>query len=549
MPSITQASLETLKTHIDIIDLIGHYIDVRRVGSNFMALCPFHDDKTPSFSISQAKGLYHCHACGASGDGIKFIMEYQHINFQEAVESIAHFFHVPLEYESGVPQKKSEILSTLTLFYHHQLLKQQEIMQYLFSRGITLDSIKTFEIGYCGASFETQKAIQQHNLDYQEALEYGILGESHNKPYARFANRIVFPIHSSNGSVVGFGGRTLSQDKNIAKYINSPQSKLFNKSKIFYGYHLAKQFIYKQKSMIICEGYLDVILLHQAGFRNVVATLGTALNQGHLGIINKDSPRIYMCYDGDNAGINAAYKAAKFLSQQSKDGGVILLKNGFDPADMILLHQETEFRVALETAKPFIDFVLESIISRFDLHNPIQKEQALKASMEFMSTLSPLIQDDYKEQRLPQMLNIEKRHIKKTYRNSHKEIFIPTHFENIAEANILVNMLDSEENFYLGMQFLEARHFRQYHEEFTMIAQGIREHDRIVALRFKSDAKCFSPKEFAYELRIFLLGYAKNCVRQITSDTRLNGAAKIELIGKLRKAIERLELKRELVVV
>ncbi|STQ86063.1 DNA primase [Helicobacter muridarum] len=550
MPSITQASIDLLKSNIDIVDLISHYIDVSRVGINFMALCPFHDDKTPSLSISQAKGLYHCHACGASGDGIKFVMQHQNVGFQDALEIIASFYRISLEYvdhENGASKKKSHILDSIASFYHNNLLNNQDVLQYLFSRGLSMDSIRNFKIGYCGASFETQKALQEHSLSYKEALEYGILIESYNRPYARFSNRITFPICSANGSVVGFGGRTLSNDKHIAKYINSHQSKIFNKSKILYGYNLARQSIYKQKSMIVCEGYLDVILLHQAGFCNAVATLGTALNNGHLGIINKDNTSIYMCYDGDIAGINAACKAARFLSKHSKDGGVVLLRDGLDPADMILQHKEDDFRLALKHAKSFIDFVLEDIVMKFDLKNPIQKQQALQASLEFMHTLNPLIQDDYKALKLPQLLNIQKRHITKKYEKQ-KDIAIIPSFDNISEANILVSMLDNEENFYLGMQFLDIKHFMTYREEFSMISNGIREHDKIMTLRFKSNAS-FSNKEFAYELRIFLLAYAKNLVNNISRDSNLIGMARIEAIGKLRNAIRILELERRLVVV
>lgn len=555
MPFITKDSLEALGSQIDLVELMSQYLEVRRVGANFMAPCPFHDDKTPSLSISQAKGLYYCHACGASGNAFRFIMEYKRLDFKEAVEDIASFFNVRLEYEQGKIQRKSQLLPTLASFYHNQLLHNQEVLDYLFARGLSMESIRAFELGYCGASFETQKAIEEHGLSYQEALECGVLVEGNSRAYARFSNRLIFPIHSRNGTVVGFGGRILDNRKDIAKYLNSPQSRIFNKSKILYGYHLAREFVYKQKSLVICEGYLDVILLHQAGLKNAVATLGTALNEGHLSLLHKDNPKIQLCYDGDEAGINAAFKASKLLAKHSKEGGVVLLSGGLDPADLVAQGRARELEATLKEAKPFIDFALEQIISPFDLKNPLQKQAALKATMEFMHTLSPLIQDDYNAYKLPAMLGVARHHLKrgrsKDSRNAKDSVgnapVIPTY--GIPEANLLFNMLASEENLFLATNFLEARHFQYHGEEFELIARGEREGDKISALCFKSDGQRFSLEDFTYYLRIFLLAYAKRRLAEIAKDSTLSSSEKIKAVGALRDAIERLGLKRELVAV
>lgn len=539
MARFTEASLAHLYEAIDIVDVVTQYIDVRKVGANFMALCPFHDDKTPSMSISATKGLYHCHACGASGNAIRFVMEYERLSFHDAVQKIAALFNVTLAYEKGHTEtKKSHLLPSLALFYHNKLFKHEEILQYLFSRAISEDSINEFEIGYSGNSYDTLRFLDEQRLSRKEALECGILTQGNDKDYARFANRIIFPIYSSTGVVVGFGGRTLSADKNVAKYLNSPQSKIFNKSKILYGYHLAKQMIYKQKSIIVCEGYFDVIMLHQAGFKNVVATLGTALNEGHLYLLNKDNPRIYICYDGDNAGINAAFKAAKFLSQNNKDGGVIILKDGLDPADMVAQNKVELFKEALHMATPFVEFVLNHIIKDFDLNNPMQKQNALQVCKEYLHTLTPFLQDEYK-QKCASLLHISPIYLEtKNKKTKSTEVKVDT-TNNFAEESILYNMLENKEHFYFAINFLNEEHFQIYRHEFQLICRQDDNNDRIYALRFRTQAKILSNEEFREQLRIFLLQYAQDMLPKIAISP-IESNLKFQQIKNLRESIAKL---------
>ena len=540
MARFTEASLAHLYESIDIVDVITQYIDVRKVGANFMALCPFHDDKTPSMSISAIKGLYHCHACGASGNAIRFVMEYERLSFHDAAQKIAALFNVALAYEKGYAEtKKSNLLPSLALFYHNNLFKHNDMLQYLFSRAINEDSINEFEIGYSGNSYDTLRFIDEQKLSRKEAVEYGVLTQGNDRAYARFANRIIFPIHSSTGVVVGFGGRTLSADKNVAKYLNSPQSKVFNKSKILYGYHLAKQMIYKQKSIIVCEGYLDVIMLHQAGFKNAVATLGTALNEGHLYLLNKDNPRIYMCYDGDNAGINAAFKAAKFLSQNSKDGGVIILKDGLDPADMIAQNKIELFKDALNNAMPFVEFALRHIIKDFDINNPMQKQNALKACKEYLHTLTPFLQDEYK-QKCASLLQINPIYLDtKNQKTNHIEMPKDS-TNNFAEESILYNMLEHKEHFYFAINFLTKEHFQTYRHEFQLICNQDYDNDRIYALRFKTKAKILNDEEFKEQLRIFLLQYAQDMLPKIAISP-IESSLKFQQIKALHENIAKLK--------
>lgn len=538
MARVTAESLQRLKDNIDIIDLISSYIEVRKSGSEYVALCPFHNERTPSFHISQNKGIYHCFGCAASGNGITFVMEYEKLEFLSAVEKIAAMFNIKLEYEAGYKRTiKSEIMPAIATFYHNNLFKHKEALQYLESRKVSLDSIKKFEIGYSGKSFETLAFLDKNNFTHKEAIEYGILAESESKNYAWFRERVMFPIYNKNGSIVGFGGRIIESKENVGKYINSKQSKIFNKSEILYGYNFAKIAVAKEKSIIICEGYLDVIMLHQAGFYNAVATLGTGFSQEHIKLLSRDKPRVLMCFDGDNAGIKAALRAAEMLAQSSFDGGVVILNDAKDPADMIALNLIAEFKIALNSAKSFVEFVLEQIISRFNISNPMQQEAALNEVLKFYHTLSAIVQDAYRE-RLAMLLNIDSIHIRtKGARSSGHASSLRHNANNFAEEIILMNMLENKEHFFFGLDFLKTRYFRTYGDEFNLITQGKIEDSKIYALRFKGDMRVLNNEDFKEQIRLFILQYAQNELQNITRDSNMNAELKLALITQLKNSI------------
>ena len=321
---ITQDSIEALKARLDIVDIVGSYIELKRAGSSFKAPCPFHDEKSPSFVVNPARQSYHCFGCGAHGDGIKFVMEYEKLNYPEAIEKLAASSNFSLHYTDDTKQKKrSNLLETLNDWYQKLLEEKRDAVAYLHERGIYASSIERFGIGYAPTSPETLRFLEQRRLPTPEAIEQGAIGRGDDgRLFARFIERITFPIHSTSGAIVGFGGRTITGHQ--AKYVNSSQSAIFNKSRLLYAYHLAREAIYRRREIIVTEGYLDVVMLHQAGFTHAVATLGTALTAEHLPLLRKGEPKIFLAYDGDKAGRAAAYKASKLLSMSGFDGGVVL---------------------------------------------------------------------------------------------------------------------------------------------------------------------------------------------------------------------------------
>ena len=392
---IDPKSIERLKAQTDIVDIVGHYLPLKKSGANFVCVCPFHDDKNPSMSVSPLRGIFHCFSCKAGGDAIKFVMDYEKLSYPEAVEKIAGLQNFTLNYvRGGEPAKENKhILENANAFYRSLLYKTPAAVEYLYSRGITDELIDKFELGFAPESAQTIRLLQNDQIEPKEALEVGIVKQNENGIYASFINRITFPIYTHAGRLVGFGGRTISG--NPAKYVNSPQSAVFDKSTLFYGYHLAKREIFTKNQIIITEGYMDVIMLHKAGFGNVVAVLGTALTTKHLPLLKRGEISVILCFDGDDAGINAATKSALLLAQNEIDGSVVIIEGGADPADMVVAGKIEYLRQIFESGTEIGEFYIRHLASGFDLSRPVQKQKALEAIQAFTASLKPVVANSY----------------------------------------------------------------------------------------------------------------------------------------------------------
>ena len=404
---IDPKSIEKLKNQIDIVNIIEQYIPVKKMGSSYKCVCPFHDDKNPSMSINQNKQMYHCFACKAGGDAVKFVMDYEKLTYPEAIEKIAQISNFSLEYTNDkVPTQKENkhILEKVNAFYRSEFYKNEAAVRYIKSRGINDAMIEKFELGWAGDSASTIRLLQNENIEPKEALEVGIVKQNEKGIYASFIERITFPIYSHTTRLVGFGGRTISDHP--AKYVNSPQSVVFDKSKLFYGYHLAKQSIFEKKQIIITEGYLDVIMLHYAGFTNAVAVLGTALTTSHLPLLKRGEISVVLCFDGDGAGINAAIKSSRLLSQNEIDGSVVIIKGGADPADMVFAGRSEELKEMFDSGTELGEFYIEQIVKKYDISRPVQKQKCLEEIMEFTNSLKPVISNSY-ENLVANLLKIE----------------------------------------------------------------------------------------------------------------------------------------------
>ena len=403
---IKNESIENLLATVDIVDVVEKYIPLKRSGANFVGVCPFHDDSHPSMSVSSKLGIFHCFSCKAGGNAIKFIQDYEKISFPEAVEKLAGMYNFALQYTGAKVQERSEekkVLGILNAYYQSCLYQNPAAVKYLHDRGLSEQSIRKFGLGYAGASAQTIRVLQNEEIPTQDALNAGAVKQNERGLYASFIERITFPIYNHASKLVGFGGRTISD--NPAKYVNSPQCALFDKSKIFYAFDLAKKSAIAKKTLIITEGYMDVIMLHQAGIDNAVAVLGTALTPAHLPLIKRAELNVVLSFDGDAAGVNAAMKSARLLCLNKIDSSVAIIGGGADPADMIVAGKVRELEQIYASGMESGEFLIRQIAKKYDLARPVQKEAALNEIKEFTAALGPVLAESY-QSLVAQILNI-----------------------------------------------------------------------------------------------------------------------------------------------
>jgi len=534
---IDQASIESLKNSIDIVDVIGSFIELKKAGANYKANCPFHGEKTPSFVVSPSKQIYHCFGCGVGGDSIKFVMELEKLSYPEAIEKLASMFNFSLNYTKGSSNYSDtkRVLETIQTWYVKNLESNLTAKQYLLDRGVAQNSIQRFGIGYVPDGNSVINFLNSALLPLPKAVDAGIIAQGEGgRYYARLVERITFPIFSASGSAVGFGGRTITNHP--AKYINSPQTKLFNKSRLLYGYDLAKESIYKHKKLIVCEGYLDVVMFHQAGFTEAVATLGTALTTEHLPLLRKGDPKIILAYDGDKAGVAAALKAAQMLSASGFDGGVVLFPDGQDPADLIAKGQSEAVAKLLREAKPLIPFVLEKTIYAYELNDPRAKEAAFGAAKQFLDGLSQIIKDAY----IPMaatLLGISPTLFgSQTQASRAKESFSQKR-DDVAQLSILKTLLEKPELIDSVLDIIDVNMFGGYAAMFSALINGEKEHPHLMGLAVDETFQVMDEEELQGVLRNFLIKHYDMKLKNIVADQTISFEKKSFLIRKIKTDI------------
>ncbi len=525
---ITKDSIENLKSHLDVVDIISQFIELKKSGANFKACCPFHGEDTPSFVVSPTKQIYHCFGCGVGGDSIKFVMEYEKLSYPEAIEKLASMTNVSLQYDNDAKKVDLSIITKVNNHYQKLLVYHPNAMDYLKSRGVSSSSIEKFEIGYASSSQDTINYLKTNFLNLADAKEFGIIDSGQNGLYARFIDRITFPIYTINGNIVGFGGRTITGHN--AKYVNSPQTKFFNKSRLLYGYNIAKEAIYKQKTIIVTEGYLDVVMLHQAGFSNTVATLGTALTQEHLPLLKRGEPKIIVAYDGDNAGLNAAYKASLLLSHSNFNGGVVIFKEGQDPADMVVGNAIDELNSMFSNPQPFIPFVIDYIIKKYNLENPQEKQQALQESNDYLKTLNPILQEEY-QSLVARKLNVNSQLVQVQHFNNQRVTQVNLTSINISELSIIKTILDNPSLLNVVKAELEPDMFETHANEYNILLQDIND-PSLHGLMLNEHIISYTKEELDSQLKILLVPYYKKKLQQLKFDET------IDFKIKARKTIE-----------
>ncbi|MDO4649130.1 MAG: DNA primase, partial [Eubacteriales bacterium] len=379
MPRYSDDIIEEVRSKSDIVDVISQYVKLTRRGSNYFGLCPFHNEKSPSFSVTPSKQMYYCFGCGAGGNVFNFVMEYENYNFGEALEHLAERSGVQLpkiEYSKEArerAQEKSlllEIQKQAAQYYYYQLRREngKTAKEYLTKRGLSEETIRKFGLGYSDKySADLYKFLK--SKEYSDTLlrESGLFNADERHGMTdKFWNRVIFPIMDANSRVIGFGGRVMGDGK--PKYLNSPETKIFDKSRNLYGLHIARSS--RKPYLILCEGYMDVISMHQAGFTNAVASLGTALTSGHASLIKRYVKEVLLLYDSDGAGIRAALRAIPILREAGISSRVVSLKPYKDPDEFLKAEGAKAFEQRLESAADSFMFRVRVSEEEYSMGDP-----------------------------------------------------------------------------------------------------------------------------------------------------------------------------------
>ncbi len=388
---IPQPFIDQVLNQTDIVDLINGYIDLKQKGREYSACCPFHGEKTPSFTVSPEKQFYHCFGCGAHGTAINFLMEHEGLQFIEAIEVLANRLGLEVVAEQGGTyqndnQKLYDALDHSNKYYQQQLRSNQTAISYLKSRDISGEVAAKFDIGFAPNGFNNITTLLSDQFDQSTLLKSGLLKEnSEKKIYDRFRNRIMFPIKDPRGRVIAFGGRVIDDD--MPKYLNSPETELFHKGNTIYGIHEARTALGKIKQLIIVEGYMDVVALNQHGVVNSVATLGTATTSHNIKNLLRYSSDLIFCFDGDRAGNDAAWKALQNILPEFKDGINIrfaFMPQGEDPDSYIRSIGKDAFSKFISNASTLSEYFFAKITKDIDVSTPDGKAK-------LASTAKPLL--------------------------------------------------------------------------------------------------------------------------------------------------------------
>ena len=422
---IDQATVERILDAAQIVDVVSEFVTLRKRGVNYTGLCPFHNEKTPSFSVSPSKGVCKCFSCGKGGNAVHFIMEHEQLSYYEALKYLARKYHIEFKERELTNEEKQAQNTRESMFIVNQFARDyfQNIlknhiegksvgMAYFRQRGFRDDIIEKFQLGY---STEERDALSQEALRKGYRKEFlvktGLCYETDdNKVVDRFRGRVLFPVHTLSGKVVAFGGRILStENKKLAKYVNSPESEIYHKSSELYGIYFAKQAIVKQDRCFLVEGYTDVISMHQSGVENVVSSSGTSLTPGQIRLIHRFTNNITVLYDGDMAGINASVRGIDMLLEEGMNIKVVLLPDGDDPDSFARKHNATNFQAYISEHE--VDFIRfkTNLLLKESAKDPMKRAELINDLVKSIAIIPEAIVRDVYAKECEQLLHLEQK--------------------------------------------------------------------------------------------------------------------------------------------
>lgn len=402
---IPKETIDKIFEEARIDEVVGDFVALKKRGVNMLGNCPFHNEKTPSFTVSPAKGIYKCFGCGASGNSINFVMQHEQMSYPEALKFLAKKYNIEVEEEEVSPEEKEKINVRESLYLVTQFAKEQFIrnlhetdegksvgLGYFKSRGISDEMLEKFGLGY---SFEEPNHFTKIALDKgykkENLINSGLTSEKNNRTYDRFRGRVLFPIHNISGRPIGFGARILQTDKKTAKYLNSPETDIYHKSNVLYGLHLAKRAMIQQDNCYLVEGYTDVISFHQKEIENVVASSGTSLTPGQIKLVKRFTPNITVLYDGDAAGIKASFRGIDLILKEGMNVKVVTFPDGEDPDSFARKSTSVELEEFIqENSQDFINFKT-SILLKDAGNDPIKKAKLIREVMQSIALIPDMI--------------------------------------------------------------------------------------------------------------------------------------------------------------
>ena len=424
---ISQDTIERIRQSADIVSIINNYTNLTQKGAQYWGCCPFHNEKTPSFTVDPIKKFYHCFGCGVGGDAVKFIMEMEKLSYPEALQELAKKYNIEITYEGGsfVPQKKDDDLDTVREVYaritstFHYFLTQTEqgksALEYIKGRGLTDETLAKFKLGYVPADrYWLKKFLNEKNYSDAFLEKTGLFSKKY-PGLCIFAGRLIFPIFDRKGEPVAFGGRILGDGE--PKYLNSPELPHYHKRETLYAFNFAKNFIHQQKTAILCEGYMDVIAYHQCGVNIAVAPLGTSLTEQQLKILQGFCDTILLSFDSDGAGQKATKRAILMCRQFGLTTKIIRLDGGKDPAEIMIKFGAETLTKQVQNAILDSDFLLSKIKAQYPSESPEDKTKAALAFFPYVDSLQSDIQRESSLDQLARAFNLKPEAVRKDFNN------------------------------------------------------------------------------------------------------------------------------------
>ena len=476
MVQYTDELKEEIRSANDIVDVISQYVTLKRSGRNFFGLCPFHKEKSPSFSVSPDRQYFHCFGCHKGGDVFTFVSEIERISFKESLEFLAERARIELPTNQNAEFNKTQYLkdrmfkinAETAIFYHERLYKPlAKIAQdYVKQRKLDNNTLKAFKIGYSGEYNELYKLLKAKGFKDEEILATGLVNKSERGEFIdRFRKRLMFPIMDVSGRVIAFGGRKLENNEKLAKYINSNENLIYSKKKHLFALNLAKQS--DSKRIILVEGYMDAISLYQRGFNNVVASLGTALTEEQGRLLRKYSEQVILSYDSDGAGQEAIMRGLSILENQGCDARVLQMEGAKDPDEYVIKYGSGRYKLLIENAISLVEFKIKMIRNKYNLENANDKIRFLKEITKVLSNVDNKIEKEIYIENVAEKYNISKEAIyaevnKATYKNKVDEKILVKPTAKQEKVVEISSAIIKRENMII---YLLINHFRESYEQ------------------------------------------------------------------------------------